>query len=56
MLEEEIAARRSYWRRQRKREDELSALETELVQILFADENVSIEPLKEKLENADESL
>ena len=49
MLEEEIAARRSFWRRQRKREEELSDIESEIVKQLVEDNYVTMEALKEKL-------
>ena len=51
MLEDEIVARRSFWRRQRQREAELTLQEFELAQkILYEIESIKSKKLKETLE------
>lgn len=55
LLEEEIAGRRSYWRRQRKREEELSALEGVVGKQLMENEYVTAESIRMKLDTISES-
>ena len=55
MLEEELVGRRSYWRRQRHREDELTSVETQLVKQMLEDENVTAQIVIEKQETINES-
>ena len=50
ILEEEIAARRGFWRRQRKREEELTTLESAICKELLRNEFLSAAILQHKLE------
>ena len=48
MLEDEIVARRGYWRRQRQREEGLTTQESKLVNQLLLDiENVDVQKVKQ---------
>lgn len=53
-MEEELAGRRSFWRRQRHREDELTELESKLYRQLMEDEHVTAYQVQEQLENIQE--
>ena len=55
LLEEELVGRRSYWRRQRHREDELTATQAQLVKKMLEDENVTAQIVSEKQETINES-
>ena len=50
LLEEEIVGRRSFWRRQRKREVEISNQENKVAKMLMEDEHVTIHRLREYLD------
>lgn len=54
LLEEELAGRRSFWRRQRHREDELTEVESRLHRQLMEDEHVTAYHVQEQLENIQE--
>ncbi len=54
LLEEELAGRRSFWRRQRHREDELTEVESKLYRQLMEDEYVTAYHVQEQLENIQE--
>lgn len=53
-MEEELAGRRSFWRRQRHREDELTEVEANLYRQLMEDEYVTAYQVHEQLENIKE--
>lgn len=53
-MEEELAGRRSFWRRQRHREDELTEVEANLYRQLMEDEHVTAYQVHEQLENIKE--
>ena len=55
LLEEEIVGRRSFWRRQRKRESELTTQENKVAKMLMEDEHVTIHVLREYLDGIYES-
>lgn len=50
MLEEEHVARKSFWRRQRHREREISEYETSLAKLIIQDQNVTLSHVSERLE------
>lgn len=54
LLEEELAGRRSFWRRQRHREAELTEVESNLYRQLMEDEHVTAYHVQEQLENIKE--
>lgn len=54
LLEEELAGRRSFWRRQRHREAELTEVESNLCRQLLEDEHVTAHRVQEQLENIQE--
>lgn len=54
-MEEEIVGRRSFWRRQRKREIELTTQENKVAKMLMEDEHVTIHVLREYLDGIYES-
>ena len=54
-MEEEIVGRRSFWRRQRKRESELTTQENKVAKMLMEDEHVTIHVLREYLDGIYES-
>lgn len=56
LLEEELAGRRSFWRRQRHREDELTEVESKLHRQLMEDEHVTAYHVREQLENIQEGV
>ena len=56
LLEEELAGRRSFWRRQRHREDELTEVESKLHRQLMEDEYVTAYHVQEQLENIQEGV
>lgn len=56
ILEEEIAARRGFWRRQRKREEELTTIESAICKELLQNEFLSAATLQDKLEAISESM
>lgn len=56
LLEEELAGRRSFWRRQRHREDELTEVESRLHRQLMEDEHVTAYHVQEQLENIQEGV
>ena len=55
LLEEELVGRRSYWRRQRHREEELTNVEAQLMTEMLDNENVSAQVVQEKQEAINES-
>ena len=56
LLEEEIAARKSFWRRQRKREEELKVLEAKIIQQLTKNEPKTSSLFQEQLDSIIEGL
>ena len=56
ILEEEIAARRGFWRRQRKRDEELTAMESSICKELLQSEFLSAATLQDKLEAISEGM
>jgi len=56
LLEEELAGRRSFWRRQRHREDELTEVESKLHRQLMEDEHVTAYHVQEQLESIQEGV
>ena len=54
LLEEELAGRRSFWRRQRHREDELTETESGLCQQLLEDEHLMASQVHSKIESIKE--
>ena len=54
LLEEELAGRRSFWRRQRHREGELTETESQLHRELMQDEYITASQVQEELENIQE--
>ena len=51
MLEDELAGRRSFWRRQRHREDEQTTTESSLHQELLNNEHITAAKVKETRES-----
>ena len=56
MLEEEIVGRRSFWRRQRHREDELTEVEAKLYYQLMEDNQIMALQVQEPLETVTEGI
>lgn len=56
LLEEELAGRHSFWRRQKHREDELTEVESKLHRQLMEDEYVTAYHVQEQLENIKEGV
>ena len=55
LLEEELVGRKSYWRRQRYREDELTIVEAKLMKEMLENEDVTAQAVQEKQETINES-
>ena len=56
ILEEEIAARRGFWRRQRKREEDLTTMKSAICKELLQNEFLSAATLQDKLEAISEGM
>lgn len=55
LLEEELVGRRSFWRRQRHREEELTLVEAQLMKEMLENEDVTAQIVQAKQETINES-